>query len=176
MFKKKNQIFILIFVIFHFSEGLRQELESIRWETLHRAAVSIQSAWRAFQARKKWPHLKRLLLQQAQAPAPPPLPPAPPTAPPPHPNPNKGKLLKNLIFKIDENRAYSVGWSPRSRGIFQSNNNSTVFGMFQLVIVMMLDSSGDTSCIRCEMSGTSALKIWFSPEAYARLSFRPWPK
>ncbi|KAL1128916.1 hypothetical protein AAG570_013450 [Ranatra chinensis] len=48
------------------SEGLRQELESLRCETLHRAAVMVQSAWRGAQARRRWPALKRSLVQQQQ--------------------------------------------------------------------------------------------------------------
>lgn len=43
------------------SEGLRQELEAVRWETLHRAAVTIQSVWRGYHCRKRWPALKRTL-------------------------------------------------------------------------------------------------------------------
>uniref|UniRef100_A0A0A9W116 Unconventional myosin-Va n=1 Tax=Lygus hesperus TaxID=30085 RepID=A0A0A9W116_LYGHE len=50
------------------SEGLRQELESVRWETLHKAAVCLQSAWRAYQARKRWPALKRSLQQNHHPP------------------------------------------------------------------------------------------------------------
>ncbi|XP_073968429.1 unconventional myosin-IXb-like dachs isoform X3 [Rhodnius prolixus] len=56
------------------SEGLRQELESRRWETLHRAAVTVQSAWRGHQARKRWPVLRRALQQAHHAPPPPPAP------------------------------------------------------------------------------------------------------
>ncbi|XP_065202156.1 unconventional myosin-Va isoform X2 [Planococcus citri] len=41
-----------------YSEGIRQLLESLRNETRYRAAVIIQSLWRGWYARKKWPSLK----------------------------------------------------------------------------------------------------------------------
>lgn len=59
-------------------------MESRRWETLHRAAVTVQSAWRGHQARKRWPVLRRALQQAHHAPPPPPAPCAAQSA-------NKGK-------------------------------------------------------------------------------------
>ncbi|KAG8276288.1 Myosin [Homalodisca vitripennis] len=48
------------------SEGVRQQLESVRWETRHVAAVLIQSTWRGWRLRRRWPTLKRNLeLHQA---------------------------------------------------------------------------------------------------------------
>ncbi|XP_075226131.1 unconventional myosin-IXb-like dachs [Lycorma delicatula] len=43
------------------SEGVRQQLECLRWEMRHRAAVLIQSTWRGWHVRSRWPTLKRNL-------------------------------------------------------------------------------------------------------------------
>ncbi|XP_054287258.1 unconventional myosin-IXb-like [Macrosteles quadrilineatus] len=53
------------------SEGVRQQLECLRWETRHRAAVLIQATWRGWRLRRRWPTLKRNLeLHQASNPTP----------------------------------------------------------------------------------------------------------
>jgi dachs protein len=43
------------------SEGARQQLEALRAETRHNAAVSIQSTWRGWHFRRRWPTVKRQL-------------------------------------------------------------------------------------------------------------------
>uniref|UniRef100_A0A8D8VKQ4 Myosin-I heavy chain n=1 Tax=Cacopsylla melanoneura TaxID=428564 RepID=A0A8D8VKQ4_9HEMI len=43
------------------SEGIRQQLEMLRADTRHRAAVLIQAVWRGTYARKRWPLLRRNL-------------------------------------------------------------------------------------------------------------------
>ncbi len=48
-------------VFFDLSEGARQQLESLRADTRHRAAVSIQSTWRGWHLRRRWPTVKRQL-------------------------------------------------------------------------------------------------------------------
>ncbi|XP_046994484.1 myosin-I heavy chain [Schistocerca americana] len=48
------------------SEGARQQLESLRSETRHRAAVLIQSTWRGWRLRRRWPALRRSLELQLQ--------------------------------------------------------------------------------------------------------------
>lgn len=48
------------------SEGARQQLEMLRSETRHRASVLIQSTWRGWRLRRRWPALRRNLeLQHA---------------------------------------------------------------------------------------------------------------
>ncbi|XP_050538527.1 unconventional myosin-IXb isoform X2 [Daktulosphaira vitifoliae] len=46
------------------SEGVRQLLEKLRWETHHNAAVLIQCTWRSWRMRRKWPGTKRVLQMQ----------------------------------------------------------------------------------------------------------------
>lgn len=54
----------------NYSEGVRQQLECLRWETRHHAAVLIQSTWRGWRSRRRWPTLKRNLeLHQATVPS-----------------------------------------------------------------------------------------------------------
>ncbi|XP_022237040.1 unconventional myosin-Vb-like [Limulus polyphemus] len=48
------------------SEGARQQLEKVRVERRHNAAVLIQSAWRGWQFRRRWSTLKRNLQLQAR--------------------------------------------------------------------------------------------------------------
>lgn len=48
-------------VFLDLSEGARQQLESLRADTRHRAAVSIQSTWRGWHLRRRWPTVKRQL-------------------------------------------------------------------------------------------------------------------
>ncbi|KAI9556922.1 hypothetical protein GHT06_016716 [Daphnia sinensis] len=43
------------------SEGARQQLEALRAETRHKAAVAIQSTWRGWHFRRRWPTVKRQL-------------------------------------------------------------------------------------------------------------------
>lgn len=43
------------------SEGARQQLEALRAETRHNAAVAIQSTWRGWHFRRRWPTVKRQL-------------------------------------------------------------------------------------------------------------------
>ncbi|XP_039284577.1 unconventional myosin-IXa [Nilaparvata lugens] len=45
------------------SEGVRQQLERLRWEMRHRAAVLIQSTWRGWHMRSRWPLIRRNLEQ-----------------------------------------------------------------------------------------------------------------
>nr|CAD7412693.1 unnamed protein product [Timema poppensis] len=48
------------------SEGARQQLEMLRAATRHQGAVLIQSTWRGWRVRRRWPALRRSLeLQQA---------------------------------------------------------------------------------------------------------------
>nr|CAD7393173.1 unnamed protein product [Timema cristinae] len=48
------------------SEGARQQLEMLRATTRHQGAVLIQSTWRGWRVRRRWPALRRSLeLQQA---------------------------------------------------------------------------------------------------------------
>ena len=48
------------------SEGARQQLETLRSGTRHRAAVLIQATWRGWRLRKRWPTLRRSLELQQQ--------------------------------------------------------------------------------------------------------------
>lgn len=59
--KKKIQIY--------FSEGARQQLEGMRSDRRHRAAVLIQSTWRGWHLRRRWPALRRTLELQLVRPA-----------------------------------------------------------------------------------------------------------
>ncbi|RZF39453.1 hypothetical protein LSTR_LSTR000974 [Laodelphax striatellus] len=45
------------------SEGVRQQLERLRWEMRHRAAVLIQATWRGWHMRSRWPVIRRNLEQ-----------------------------------------------------------------------------------------------------------------
>lgn len=47
-----------------FSEGVRQHLEKLRWQTHHNAAVLIQCTWRSWRTRRKWPGNKRVMQMQ----------------------------------------------------------------------------------------------------------------
>lgn len=47
-------------------EGTRQQLELLRTERRNSAATLIQSSWRGFNARKRWPTIKRNLLAKKQ--------------------------------------------------------------------------------------------------------------
>ncbi|XP_069688106.1 myosin-I heavy chain isoform X2 [Periplaneta americana] len=49
------------------SEGARQQLETLRSGTRHRAAVLIQATWRGWRLRRRWPALRRSLELQQQA-------------------------------------------------------------------------------------------------------------
>ncbi|KAL7647373.1 UNVERIFIED_CONTAM: hypothetical protein RMT77_000969 [Armadillidium vulgare] len=49
------------------SEGARQKLEIMRIETRHKAATLIQSVWRGWNLRRKWPNLKRNLELRARS-------------------------------------------------------------------------------------------------------------
>ncbi|VVC29843.1 Hypothetical protein CINCED_3A016888 [Cinara cedri] len=46
------------------SEGVRQHLEKLRWQTHHNAAVLIQCTWRSWRTRRKWPGTKRIMQMQ----------------------------------------------------------------------------------------------------------------
>lgn len=59
--------FIKLCIFLFDSEGIRQNLELLRNETRFRAAVIIQSIWRGWHARKKWPSLKCTLLHQSSS-------------------------------------------------------------------------------------------------------------
>ncbi|XP_060869911.1 unconventional myosin-IXa isoform X2 [Metopolophium dirhodum] len=48
------------------SEGVRQHLEKLRWQTHHNAAVLIQCTWRSWRTRRKWPGTKRVMMQMQQ--------------------------------------------------------------------------------------------------------------
>ncbi|XP_025419111.1 myosin-G heavy chain isoform X2 [Sipha flava] len=48
------------------SEGVRQHLEKLRWQTHHNAAVLIQCTWRSWRSRRKWPGTKRVMMQMQQ--------------------------------------------------------------------------------------------------------------
>lgn len=49
-----------------FSEGTRQHLEAMRQEFYHRHAAEIQSAWRGYTCRKRWPAIKQQLMHRRQ--------------------------------------------------------------------------------------------------------------
>ncbi|XP_050421871.1 unconventional myosin-IXAa isoform X2 [Adelges cooleyi] len=49
------------------SEGVRQLLEKLRWQTHHNAAVLIQCTWKSWRTRRKWPGTKRVLQMQQSA-------------------------------------------------------------------------------------------------------------
>ena len=49
-----------------FSEGARQGLEILRIDTRHRSATLIQSIWRAYHCRRRWPTLRRNLELRAR--------------------------------------------------------------------------------------------------------------
>ncbi|RWS31912.1 unconventional myosin-IXb-like protein [Leptotrombidium deliense] len=49
------------------SEGVRQQLEMLRTAKRNSAAVLIQSVWREWHLRKRWPNLKKNLMSQKQA-------------------------------------------------------------------------------------------------------------
>ncbi|GAB1610967.1 unconventional myosin-VIIa-like isoform X2 [Argonauta hians] len=55
----------------HYSEQVRQELESYKLHVLYRSAVVIQSQWRGHQCRKRWPflfqHLQALQLRRVNS-------------------------------------------------------------------------------------------------------------
>lgn len=55
--------------IFTHSEGARQQLESMRGDRRHRAAVLIQATWRGWHLRRRWPALRRTLELQLVRPA-----------------------------------------------------------------------------------------------------------
>ncbi|PNF36413.1 hypothetical protein B7P43_G16544, partial [Cryptotermes secundus] len=48
------------------SEGARQQLETLRSGTRHRAAILIQATWRGWRLRRRWPTLRRSLELQQQ--------------------------------------------------------------------------------------------------------------
>lgn len=56
-----KEFFLKLSIHFLFSEGARQQLENLRTNTRHRAALTIQSTWRGWRLRRRWPTLKRNL-------------------------------------------------------------------------------------------------------------------
>lgn len=50
----------------YYSEGVRQLLEKLRWQTRHNAAVLIQCTWRSWRTRRKWAGTKRVMMQMQQ--------------------------------------------------------------------------------------------------------------
>ncbi|XP_024086474.1 myosin-I heavy chain isoform X2 [Cimex lectularius] len=154
------------------SEGLRQELESVRWETLHKAAVTVQSTFRAYQARKRWPALKRTLQQTStnihHTPQPPPSkggarppisllsgstltrPRPQPIAGTPPPDPNEKcdhKIIQQTctLFGLDLERPPPV---PPSRHYTVAGNTKMGYPQTRIMKMPFPDGSGDVSLLK----------------------------